>query len=112
MEHVVIDSIEAYERTRRRLTDLLSDSRSLNAAVALAESLVPGECQELSVRHLCAFVYADAGLRLKNSALVQKGILIWSEMIPDDSVTISYNLACAQLGLWQLAVEQAGMGDA
>ena len=33
-------------------------------------------------------------------------------MEPHDSVTISYNLASAQLHLWQLAVEQVGLGDA
>ena len=112
MEQVVIDSIEAYKRTQRRLSELLSEGKSVKTAVALAEALVPGQGHELNVKQLRAHAYADAGLRLKNSALVQRGIRIWGEMKPHDSVEISYNLACAQLGLWQLAVEQVGLADA
>ena len=112
MEQVVIDSIEAYERTQRRLSDLLSEGGSVSTAVALAEALVPVQGQELNVEHLRACVYTDAGFRLKNPALVQEGVRIWGEMEPHDSVTISYNLASAQLHLWQLAVEQVGLGDA
>ena len=69
MEQVVIDSIESYERTQCRLSHLLSKEGSANAAVALAEALVPGQGQELNVRHLHACVYTDAGIRLKNLAL-------------------------------------------
>ena len=112
MDQVIIDSIKAYERTQRRLNDLLSEDGSVGTAVALAEALVPGQGQELNVKHLRACAYTYAGLRLKNSALVQEGVQIWGEMEPHDSATISYNLASAQLGLWQLAVEQAGLGDA
>ena len=43
---------------------------------------------------------------------MEEGVRVWGEMSPHDSVTISYNLASAQLHLWQLAVEQAGLGDA
>ena len=112
MEQVVIDSIESYERTQRRLSHLLSKEGSERTAVALAEALVPGQGQEPNVGHLRAYVYTDAGTRLKDPALVQEGVRIWGEMEPHDSVTISYNLASAQLHLWQLAVEQAGLGDA
>ena len=112
MGKMVIDSIEAYERTQRRLVHLLSEEDSASTAVALAESLVAGQGQELNVQHLRACVYTDAGVRLKNFALVQEGVRLWGEMGPHHSVTISYNLASAQLHLWQLAVEQAGLGDA
>ena len=112
MEQVVIDSIQSYERTQRRLSHLLSKEGSERAAVALAEALVPGQGQEPNVRHLRACVYTDAGIRLKDPALVQEGVRIWGAMEPHDSVTISYNLASAQLHLWQFAVEQTGLGDA
>ena len=91
MAQVVIDSIEAYERTQSRLSGLLSEGESASAAVALAEALVPGQGRELNVKHLRACVYTDAGLRLKNLGLVQEGVRIWGEMEPHDSVTISYN---------------------
>ena len=112
MEQVVIDSIESYEQTQCRLSCLLSKEGSERAAVALAEALVPGQGQVPNVRHLRACVYTDAGIRLRDPSLVQEGVRIWNEMEPHDSVTISYNLASAQLHLWQLAVEQAGLGDA
>ena len=112
MEQVVIDSIESYERTQRRLSHLLGKEGSESAAVALAEALEPGQDQEPNVRHLRACVYTDVGIRLKDLALVKEGVRIWGEMNSQDSVTISYNLASAQLHLWQLAVEQAGLGDA
>ena len=47
MEQVVIDSIESYERTQRRLSHLLRKEGSEGTAVALAEALVPGQGQEL-----------------------------------------------------------------
>ena len=112
MEQVVIDSIESYERTQRRLCHLLSKEGSEHAAVALAESLVPSHGQEPNVRHLRACVYTDAGIKLKDPALLQEGVRIWGEVEPHDSAAISYNLASAHLHLWQLAVEQAGVGDA
>ncbi len=112
MEQVVIDSIKSYERARRRLSHLLSKEGSERTAVALAEALVPGQGQEPNVRHLRACVYTEAGIKLKDPALVQEGVRIWDEMEPHDSVTISYNVASAHLHLWQLAVEQAGLGDA
>ena len=112
MELLVIDNIEAYEQTRRRLNHLLSEEGSANTAVALAEALVAGEGQEMNVMHLRAYAYTDAGLRLKNLALVEEGLQVWSKLGPYCSATISYNLASAQLHLWQLAVEQAGLGDA
>ena len=73
MEQVVIDSIESYERTQRRLSHLLSKEGSERAAVALANALVPGQGQESNVRHLRACVYTDAGIRLKDPSLVPGG---------------------------------------
>ena len=66
----------------------------------------------MNVKHLRACTYTGAGFRLKNVALVEKGVRAWRELEPYNSATASYNLASAQLNLWQLAVEQAGLGDA
>ena len=112
MEQAVIDSIDSYARTQRRLSHLLSKEGSERTAVALAEALVPGEGQEQNVSDLRACAYTDAGIKLKDPALVQEGVRLWCEMESHDSVTVSYNLASAKLNLWQLAVEQAGLGDA
>ena len=112
MEQVVIDSIEAYERTQRRLSHLLSEEGSASTAVALAESLVAAQGQDLNVKHLCASTYTDAGFRLKNVALIERAVRVWRDLGPHTSPSILYNLASAQLYLWQLAVEQKGLGDA
>ena len=112
MEQVVIDSIEAYERTQRRLSHLLSEEGSASTAVALAVSLVAAQGQDLNVKHLCAYTYTDAGFRLKDVALVERAVRVWRDLGPHTSASISYNLASAQLYLWQLAVEQKGLGDA
>ena len=112
MEQVIIDSIEAYERTQRRLSYLLSEEGSASTAVALADSLVAAQGQDLNVKHLCACTYTDAGFRLKDVALVERAVRVWRDLGPHTSASISYNLASAQLYLWQLAVEQKGLDDA
>ena len=112
MEQVIIDSIEAYERTQRRLSHLLSEEGSASTAVALADSLVAAQGQDLNVKHLCACTYTDAGFRLKDVALVERAVRVWRDLGPHTSSSISYNLASAQLYLWQLAVEQKGLDDA
>ena len=99
-------------RTQRRLSHLLSEEGSASTAVALAESLVAAQGQDLNVKHLCACTYADAGFRLKNVALVERAVRIWRDLGPHTSPSILYNLASARLDLWQLAVEQKGLGDA
>ena len=112
MKPVVIDNITTYKETQYKLIELLSEEGSVSTAVALAESLIPGQGQEMNVKHLRACTYADAGIRVKNITLVEKGVQAWIELGPENSEAITYNLASAQLHLWQLAVEQAGLGDA
>ena len=94
------------------LSHLLSEEGSASTAVALAESLVATQDQDLNVKHLCACTYTDAGFRLKNVALLERAVRVWRDLGPHTSPSILYNLASAQLYLWQLAVEQNGLGDA
>ena len=109
---VIIDSIEAYEQVRRNLSHLLSEEGSASAAVGLSEALVAGQGQEMNLKNLRAWTYTEAGIRLKDRELMEEGVRVWSELEARASATISYNLASAQLHLWQLAVEQVGLGDA
>ena len=61
----------------------------------------------------CKLAYSREGIpKSPLHANRRCNIRVRDEMRPHDSVTISYNLANAQLHLWQLAVEQAGLGDA
>ena len=78
----------------------------------MAESLVAGAGQEVNVTQLRAYTYADAGFKLKDSLLMEKGADAFRELDPHSSAEVSYNLASIQLHLWQSAVEQAGLGDA
>ena len=112
MTAVAIDSITAYEQTKQEIARLLNEAESANKAVDLAESLVAGPGQEVNVTQLRAYTYADAGFKLKDSLLMEKGAEAFRKLDPHSSATVSYNLASIQLHLWQLAVEQAGLGDA
>ena len=112
MTAVVIDSITAYEQTKQEIARLLNEAESANRAVDLAESLVAGAGQEVNVTQLRAYTYADAGFKLKDSLLIEKGAEAFRKLNSHSSATVSYNLASIQLHLWQLAVEQAGLGDA
>ena len=112
MTAIVIDSITAYEQTKQEIARLLNEPESANKAVELAESLVAGTGQEVNVTQLRAYTYADAGLKLKDSLLMEKGAAAFRTLESHSSATVSYNLASIHLQLWQLAVEQAGLGDA
>ena len=109
---MVVDSNEAYEQSQRRLSHFLSEVGSESAAVALAKALVAGQGREMNVEHLRACVYTDVGVRLQSIALIEEGIRVWDELRPHKSATVSYNLASAHLLRWQLAVEQADLGEA
>ena len=111
MTAIVVDSIAVYEQTGQHLIRLLSSEGSVKKAVTLAEALVPGQGQETNVEQLCAYTYADAGIRLKDSSLMAKGLQAFSKLDPKTSETASYDLASIQLHLWQLAVKQSGLGN-
>ena len=112
MTAVLIDSITAYEQAKQEIDRLLNEAESANRAVDLAESLVAGAGQEVNVTQLRAYTYADAGFKLKDSLLMEKGAEAYRKFDSHSSATVSYDLASVRLHLWQLAVEQAGLGDA
>lgn len=112
MAAVVIDNITAYEQTRQEIARLLNQAESASRAVDLAESLVAGTGQEVNVTQLRAHTYADAGFKLKDSLLMEKGAEAFRSPDPHSSTTVSYNLASIELRLWQLSVEKAGLGEA
>ena len=109
---MLIDSITAYEQAKQEIARLLNEAESANRAVDLAESLVASAGQEVNVTQLRAYTYADAGFKLKDSLLMEKGAEAFRKLDSHSSATVSYDPASVQLHLWQLAVEQAGLGDA
>ena len=112
VEQIVINSIEDYKKTQRRVEDLLEGEVSKSRVVALARSLAAGEGQKMNVDHLRACIYTEAGVRLKDTSLIEEGIQIWEGFRPHGSAATSYNLGSGHLHLWQFAVEQNGLGDA
>ena len=107
----VVDTIAACTQARDKIEALLGDGNA-SAAIAFADSLLPGPDQEADVENLRACAYVDGGSQLKRLDLLQKGAEIWCKLTPCNSVDISYNLASAKLKIWQLAVEQTGPATA
>ena len=77
VEQIVINSIEDYKKTQRRVEDLLEGEVSKSRVVTLARSLAAGEGQKMNVDHLRACIYTEAGVRLKDTSLIEEGIQIW-----------------------------------
>ena len=92
VEQIVIESIEDYKKTQRRVEDLLEGEVSKSRVVALARSLAAGEDQKVNVDHLRAYIYTKAGVRLKDTSLIEEGIQIWEGFRPHGSAATSYNL--------------------
>ena len=111
MKPPVIDSIAACSQAKDEIDAFLGNGDAAGA-IAFAESLVAGPGHEANVENLCAHAYVDGGSQLKRLDLLEKGSHIWSELTPQDSVHISYNLASTKLEIWQLAVEQTDIATA
>ena len=113
VEQIVINSFEDYMKTQRRVEDLLEGEVSKSGVVTLARSLVTSEDQKINVDNLRAHIYTGAGVRLKDTSLIEEGIKIWEGFAaPHSSATTAYNLGSGHLHLWQIAVEQNGLGKA
>ena len=112
MDRIVINSIEDYKNTQRRIEDLLSGKVSKDGLVVLARSLAASEDQEVNVEGLRACIFASAGVRFKDTSLIKEGIQIWECSGLFDSATSAYNLASSHLHLWQFAVKEDGLGNA
>ena len=71
VEQIVINSIEDYKKTQRRVEDLLEGevSKFLPRVVALARSLAAGEGQKMNVDHLRACIYTKAGVSSSRTPL-------------------------------------------
>ena len=107
---MVIDSVDAYIEAQGKLETLLNESDPTKA-MAFADSLIVGPGQDSNVKHLRACTYVEAGTKIDRDGLIQKGIHVWKQMDLYNSATI-YNLASAELRLWQLAVKQSDLGGA
>ena len=101
----VIDS-EATWRAAHTEAVALLDAGDAAAAVALAEDCTPALGHESKVTQLRAAMYTDGGQMLKRRDLVERGADLWRELDPDANPNIAYNLANAELGIYQLAVDQ------
>ena len=98
-----IESVAALEEVHTEATRLLN-AGDAGAAIALVDAChaVPG--QETNVMQLQAAIHTDGGLQLARRDLVEHSVTLWKRLGPDDHQAIAYNLANAELGLYQLGV--------
>jgi len=101
----LIDGAAAFLAARTDAMALL-DAGDAAGAVALAEDCSPQPGQEFSVTQLRAAMYTDGGQAMGRPDLVERGAELWRQLAPDSHPEIAYNLANAELGLYQLAVKQ------
>ena len=108
----VIDSMETYFKAQHSLEALLNEG-SADKAVALAAKLVSDQDQDWNVKQMKALVYVVGGEQLKKKKLVERGAQIFRELSSKNgSPDISYNLASAELRLWEMAVADSDLGTA
>src|ERR1700687_4314822 len=97
----VIDSMEALTAAHGEAVALLDTDPA--AAIALAESCIPGSGHEDNVQQLQAAMYTDGGVQLNRADLVKRGAEMWRALSPGTTPNIAYNLANAELGIFQAA---------
>lgn len=101
----VIDSAAAWQAARTEAIGLL-DAGDAAGAVALAEECTAAQGQEFNVTQLQAAMYTDGGQILHRRDLVERGAGLWRTLDPDAKPDIAYNLANAELGMYQLGVAE------
>ncbi len=100
-----IDTDAAFQAAQREAMALL-DAGNPSEAVALADDCVPTGDQELHVTHLQAAMCTDGGLRLGKRELIERGMVLWQQLGPDAQPAIAYNLANAEMAIYELAAKQ------
>jgi len=91
-----------------RLVNLLH-ANDPEAAIDFAETL---SC-DARLHHRCvelrAVAYTEGGELSKRRDLIERGAGLWRELKSGDSAHVAYNLANAELAIWQTAVGEAGV---
>ena len=100
-----IDDLRAASLEVMRLLDV----REFPEVIRFADSAV-GSAK--FVRHLRALSYTHAGRELGNAAYLETAICLWEEAIAEPKNRDHYNLANAELNLWELKVKQHGFASA
>ena len=81
-------------------------------ALALVDSLVATEGHDFSVKQLQAIALTEGGADLGRRNLVERGAELWRQLGAEDKPGIDYNLANAELAIWELAVRSDGLAVA
>jgi tetratricopeptide (TPR) repeat protein len=83
----------------------LIDARDFSAALAYADSATG---PRRLVRHLRAYTYTHAGRELEDADVLVTAIGLWEEALAEPGNRDDYNLANAELNLWEQRVKEAG----
>lgn len=106
-----IESLAALQAAHAAATELLN-SGDAAGAVALAEDCIAARGQEFNVSQLRAAMYTDGGQRLGRSDLVKRGAELWRQLEPEKRPNIAYNLANAELAIYELTVRSGKLSVA
>ena len=108
----VIDSIETYFEVQQFIESLLKEGAA-RKAVGHADRLAADRDQESNVKLLKACTYVLGGEQLASTELVENGAQMLRELSSQNSSKdILYNLASAELRLWNMAVTESDFGTA
>jgi len=96
--------VAAYEK----LVKMLHANDSAGA-IAYVEGLSYDEPFHTKWKELLAIACTDGGAASGRRALVKRGAKLWRGLDPQNSWHIAYNLANAELALWEIAVREDGL---
>jgi tetratricopeptide (TPR) repeat protein len=103
----MIDKLDELNRVHSEAKTLL-DGGEAEKAIAYADALDATPQHLPNLKQLRAVVYTDGGAMLARRDFLERGVALWKDLSPDERPNIGYNLANAELSLWQLAVRRDG----
>ena len=106
----VIDGPKAFHAAQAEMMRLLDADPE--RAIEFADSLSASPGNELNLKQILAAALTDGGAALHRRDLVERGAALWHELPDDTGGTVRYNLANAELAMWDLAVREHDMAAA
>jgi len=108
VDDIKLTSNNAVVAAHEKLMEKLHANDSAGA-IAYVEELSYDVHFHKKWKELLAIAYTVGGAASGRGAWVERGAKLWRGLDPQDSKHIAYNLANAELALWELAVREDGL---
>jgi tetratricopeptide (TPR) repeat protein len=95
----------SFDRAMARAAALV-DAAEYTTAIRLAEQSTSTEPLKWGLGQLRAWVFTEAGLRIRDRSTVRRGVEAWRSLGPIERSAIAYNVANAELALFEIAVDE------